>query len=162
MLSCFSHVQPLATPWTVAHQASLSMEVLQIRILELVAMSSSRESSLPKDRTHVSCGICRQILYHWATGEAPLITHTEHYIHNSPHFSPEGLVPQYLFRPGTLGHYQLRSNLDSIFQICSSISLFMIEYAQYRRIVKFLFHSTMDCTQTYLVITLRSVKQFYN
>ena len=25
MLSCFSCVQPLATPWTVAHQASLSM-----------------------------------------------------------------------------------------------------------------------------------------
>ena len=25
MLSCFSHVQLLATPWTVAHQAPLSM-----------------------------------------------------------------------------------------------------------------------------------------
>ena len=25
MLNCFSHVQLIATPWTIAHQASLSM-----------------------------------------------------------------------------------------------------------------------------------------
>ena len=31
MLSHFSHVRLLNTPWTVAHQASLSMEVLQAR-----------------------------------------------------------------------------------------------------------------------------------
>ena len=29
MLSRFSHVQFFATPWTVAHQASLSMGILQ-------------------------------------------------------------------------------------------------------------------------------------
>ena len=41
MLSCFGHVQLLATLWTVAHQAPLSMGILQARILEWVAMPSS-------------------------------------------------------------------------------------------------------------------------
>ena len=36
-------------PWTVAHQAPLSMEILQARILEWVAMPSSRGSSQPRD-----------------------------------------------------------------------------------------------------------------
>ena len=43
LLSHFSHVQLFATPWTVAHQASLSMGILQARILEWVAMPSSNE-----------------------------------------------------------------------------------------------------------------------
>ena len=32
------------TPWTVAHQAPLSMGILQASILEWVAMSSSRDN----------------------------------------------------------------------------------------------------------------------
>ena len=40
--------------WTVVCQASLSMGVLQARILEWVTMPSSRESSWPRDRTQVS------------------------------------------------------------------------------------------------------------
>ena len=43
------------TPWTIACQAPLSMEIVQVRILEWVAMPSSRGSSQPKDRTQVSC-----------------------------------------------------------------------------------------------------------
>ena len=43
--------------------------VFQARILEWVAISSSRESSWPRDQTCVSC-ISRWILYHWATREA--------------------------------------------------------------------------------------------
>ena len=43
----------LQTPWTVAHQAPLSMGILQPKILEWVAISSSRESSLPRDQTQV-------------------------------------------------------------------------------------------------------------
>ena len=39
------------TPWTVACQAPLSMGILQARILEWVAMPSSRGSSQPRDRT---------------------------------------------------------------------------------------------------------------
>ena len=49
VLRRFSRVRLFATPWIVAHQASLSMGVLQARILEWVAMPSSRESSQPRD-----------------------------------------------------------------------------------------------------------------
>ena len=44
-----SHVQLFATPWTVDLQASLSMGIPQARILEWVAMPSSRASSQPRD-----------------------------------------------------------------------------------------------------------------
>ena len=44
-----SRVRLFATPWTVAPQAPLSMGILQARILEWVAMPSSRESSRPRD-----------------------------------------------------------------------------------------------------------------
>ena len=43
------------TPWTVACQAPLSMRISQTRILEWVAIFFSRGSSLPKNRTCVSC-----------------------------------------------------------------------------------------------------------
>ena len=39
------------------------------KLLEWVAISFSRGSSWPRDRTHVSC-VGRWILYHWATREA--------------------------------------------------------------------------------------------
>ena len=45
--------------------------ISQARILEWVAISFSRRSSLLRDRTCVSC-IGRQVLYHWATREAQL------------------------------------------------------------------------------------------
>ena len=55
--------------------------IFQARILEWVAISS-RESSQPRDQTHVSCVSCfgRGILYHWATWEAHIHIHT--YTHN--------------------------------------------------------------------------------
>ena len=53
ILSHFSHVWLLATPWTVAHQEPLSMGIFQARILEWVAISSSKGSSQPQDQTHV-------------------------------------------------------------------------------------------------------------
>ena len=67
LLSHFSRVWLFVTPWTVACQALLSTGILQARILEWVAMPSSRGSSWPKDRSHVSCVSCsgRQVLYHW-------------------------------------------------------------------------------------------------
>ena len=40
-----------ATPWTIAHQAPLPMEIFQARVLKWVAISSSRRSSYPRDRT---------------------------------------------------------------------------------------------------------------
>ena len=44
----------LQPQWTVAHQAPRSMGILQARILEWVAVPSSRGSSQPKDGTQVS------------------------------------------------------------------------------------------------------------
>ena len=44
----------LETPWTAAHQAPLSMGILQIRILEWIAMLFSRGPSQPEEETQVS------------------------------------------------------------------------------------------------------------
>ena len=49
-----SRVRLFEAPWTVARQAPLSMGILQARILEWVAMPSSRESPQPRVRTQVS------------------------------------------------------------------------------------------------------------
>ena len=65
-LSC---VQLFMTPWTVAHQAPLSMGILQARILEWVAMPSSRGSSQPRDQTQVS-HIAGRFSTTWATRKA--------------------------------------------------------------------------------------------
>ena len=51
-----------ATLWTVAHQALLSIGILQAGILEWVAVLSFRGSSPPRDQTQVSLH-CRRILY---------------------------------------------------------------------------------------------------
>ena len=45
-----SHVRVFATPWTVVCHAPLSMGILQVRILEWVAMPSSRGPSQPRDQ----------------------------------------------------------------------------------------------------------------
>ena len=55
-------VQLSTTLWTVAHQALLSMGILQAGILEWVAVLSSRGSSPPRNQTKVSRH-CRRILY---------------------------------------------------------------------------------------------------
>ena len=58
-LKLLSYVQLFATAWTVAPQAPLSMGILQARILEWVAMPSSRGSSQPRDGTQISCIVGR-------------------------------------------------------------------------------------------------------
>ena len=73
----FSHVQLFVTLWTLAHQTALSIiQYYPARILEWVAISSSRGSSRPTHQTHISCGFCigRQILFHWAGLGSPNIT----------------------------------------------------------------------------------------
>ena len=62
--------------------------ISQARILEWVAISSSRVSSWPRDGTHIS-HIDRWVPYHWTTREAWMIgyLHIKHYqilTHNSP------------------------------------------------------------------------------
>ena len=66
LLSRFILLWLFATLWTVALQAPLSMGILQARILEWVAMLSSRGSSWFRDRTRVSYISCigRWFLYH--------------------------------------------------------------------------------------------------
>ena len=56
-------------PWTVARQAPLPVGILQARILEWVAISSSRGSSQPRNRTQVS-HITGRFFIIWATWEA--------------------------------------------------------------------------------------------
>ena len=58
------------SPWAVALQAPLSMGILQARILEWVAMPSSRGSSQPRDWTQVSC-TAGEFFTIWVTREAP-------------------------------------------------------------------------------------------
>ena len=57
-LSHFSHVQHLATPWNCSLPGSSVHGILQARILELVAMPSSRGSSQFRDQTCISCVSC--------------------------------------------------------------------------------------------------------
>ena len=49
-----SRIQLFSTPWTVAHQDPLLMGILQVRILEWVAMPLSKGSSQPRDQTQLS------------------------------------------------------------------------------------------------------------
>ena len=58
LLSRFSHVRLFETVWTVAHQAPLSMGILQASILEWVAVPSSRGSSQFRDQTFISYVSC--------------------------------------------------------------------------------------------------------
>ena len=60
----------LSNPMDCSPPGSSFHGVLQARILEWVAMSSSRESSWSQNLNHVSC-IDRWILYHWVTWGAP-------------------------------------------------------------------------------------------
>ena len=66
-----SHVWLSETPWTVAHQAPLSMGILQARKLEWVAMPFSSGSSQPRGWTQVSC-IADRFFTNWAIREALL------------------------------------------------------------------------------------------
>ena len=75
MLGHFSCFQLLATPWTIAHHDPMDCSppgssthwILQTRILEWVAIPSSRGSSWLRDRTLISSvsWIGRQVVYHW-------------------------------------------------------------------------------------------------
>ena len=67
MLTRFSHVQLfLCEPMDCSPPGSSIHGILRTRILEWVAMPSSRASSQPRDQICISyvCCICRQVLYH--------------------------------------------------------------------------------------------------
>ena len=68
LFSC-SAVSRLCNSMDCSPQGSSVHGTFQARTLEWVAISTSRGSSQPRDRTQVSCVSCigRWILYHWAT-----------------------------------------------------------------------------------------------
>ena len=66
-----SDVSDFVTSWIVACQTPLPMGILQARILEWVAMPSSKGSSQPRDQTQVSY-IAGGFFTFWATREAPI------------------------------------------------------------------------------------------
>ena len=60
-------VQLFATPWTVAHQAPLSMELSRQECCSELPFPSPGRSSRPRDQTHSA--LC---LLHWQVGFRPL------------------------------------------------------------------------------------------
>ena len=78
--------------------------ILQARTLEQVAISYSRGSSRPRDRTHISCVSCtgRLILYHCTTWEAPLwnilLSYSQEIYHTALPFTLHLFFPLQLFR----------------------------------------------------------------
>ena len=74
-VSHFSCVHLFVTSWIVALQAPLSIGILQARILEWVAMPSSKGSSWPGDQTPVFCVFCiaGRFFTHWAIREAIIL-----------------------------------------------------------------------------------------
>ena len=77
MLSHFSGVQLFVTPWTVALQASLSMEFSRQEYWSGLPFPSPGDLLNPG--TELRLPHCRQILYHWATRQAlrQLSIHTQ-------------------------------------------------------------------------------------
>ena len=67
-------VESLSRVWSMncSPPGSSVHGISQTRILAWIAISFSKESSQPRDRTRIFC-IDRRILYHWATREALLI-----------------------------------------------------------------------------------------
>ena len=67
----FQSCPTLCDPMDCSPPGSSVHGILQARILEWVAISSSRGSSQPRDQIRL-LGLlhCRWILYHWASGEA--------------------------------------------------------------------------------------------
>ena len=68
--SCSAVSDSSATPWTTCSPPGFSVHgIFQARLLQWVAIPSSRESSPPRDRSNLCLLHCRRFLYCWATGE---------------------------------------------------------------------------------------------
>ena len=71
VLCCAQSCPTLCDPMDCSPPGFSAHGIFPARVLERVAMSSSRGSSWPRDQTCVSC-IGRQVLNHWVTWEAHL------------------------------------------------------------------------------------------
>ena len=67
-----SHVQLFGDPMDCSPPDSSVLGISQAKMLEWVPISFSRGSSWPRDRTPAP-RLSRQVLYHWATREAPFV-----------------------------------------------------------------------------------------
>ena len=67
MCQLLSHVRLFVTPWTIAHQAPLSMQILQTRILKWVVMPSSK-GIFPAQGSNLHF----LHLLHWQAGSLPI------------------------------------------------------------------------------------------
>ena len=72
----------LCDPMDCSLPGSSAHGILPARILGWVAMLSSRGSSRPRDRIHISCVFCieRQVLYHWHPLGSPYLKYSSVYI----------------------------------------------------------------------------------
>ena len=115
--SCLTLCNPMdcgPTSWTVAHQAPLSMGILQARILEWVATPSSRGSSQPGDPIQISW-IADGFFTVWTTRE------THEYWSGSLSFLQGNFLTQELNR-GLLNCRQI------LYQLRSPSNLFFFVY----------------------------------
>ena len=94
VLSHFSHVWLFATPWTVVCQTPLSVGILRARILQWVAMPSSRIFLTQE------LNLCLLGLLHWQAGSSPLAPpgkllnkSTQSFLSQTPHYKPLVTVP---------------------------------------------------------------------
>ena len=70
--------------------------IFQARMLVWVAISFSRGSSQPKDRTHICCVFCigRQVLYHWCHLGSLFSLRTD----TAKSLAYEGMIKKYIFK----------------------------------------------------------------
>ena len=96
--------------------------ISQARILEWVVISFSRGSAQPRDRTSFSC-IGRQILYYWATWEAPVGHYDLCYATQTyPSWQDQGLISD-------LKILLLPSNVLRIYQFILKLSQYSQQFS---------------------------------
>ena len=90
--------------------------IFQARILQWVAISSSRGSSPPRDRTRISCVSCigRRILYHCASWEIPKVLFQGLNLLFASEMEKEG------HEPGTQMHLEAKKDKKTEFSPTSS------------------------------------------
>ena len=114
-------------------------EIFQARVLEWVAISFSRESSQPRDRSQVSCIVGRRFTL-WATREVPLKLPLKLYWwpisppsdnHHARDFSPP-LCLTTLFPPSTENFLPIVESMTRFLVQKNNIKIFACKQAGYQ------------------------------